>query len=658
MRTVPLPALGVALALTLLASTPAAAGVPTAHRISFQGLARNASNQPVVSGDVRVRVYDAATGGTLVYDSGTEFNAAVVTGVFNVVLGSGAPLMLDNTLLYHLELDINGQEVVGDAASGRQAFWPSGGDESRSDLEGRITALEAQIFASCSGNQYDLDGNPANGCEFTLDTNGIYVDANDPSGNDNAGCGRGPNGTCPSCVPCRSIARGLTEAGSTGRTTVYVANGTYPEAVTLVNGKNLLGGYASLTWARDVAATNTMIRGESVSGAHKRAVVGTSITNPTTFSGFVVYGPIATAAGGNSYAIHLTNCGGLVLRDNVILGGIGGPGVDGAVGPNGSDGVAGASGANAIQSPGTGCTLTPRSGGAGGSLTCGGTDVSGGAGGGNLCPVTANAEASGRDGLVGVGGGGAGGDAGEDGTFNGSTCTLPTTTQVMNGANGSNGPAGSNGTAVLGAASGPGSVSAGNWVGPSAASGNIGGFGRGGGGGGAGGGADAISPAPNNDILGASGGGGGSGACGGTGGGGGSFGGGSFGVFVVGGSAPTITTNVIVRGVGGAGGRGGNGGRGGAGGFGAAGGTSGSLFCSGTGGRGGDGGAGGHGSGGGGGAGGISCGIFTSGIGSPTYGTTNTISGGTAGAGGQGGLSLGSAGGAGAAGSITSVTSQ
>jgi hypothetical protein len=634
MRTIPSPALAL-LALALLASVPARAGVATAHRISFQGLARNASNQPVVSGDVRVRIYDAPTGGTLVYDSGTEFNGAVVTGVFSVVLGSGTALMLDNTLRYHLELDVNGQEVVGDAASGRQAFWPTGGDESRPDLEGRIAAIEAQVFAVCSGNDYDLNRNPADGCEFILDPNGIYVDANDP---------------------CRSIARGLTEAASTGRTTVYVANGTYPEAVTLANGKNLLGGFASLTWERHVDATNTLIRGESISGNHKRAVVGANITNPTLFEGFVVYGPIATASGGNSYAVYLTNAGGLTLRSNVIYGGVGGSGADGGAGAAGTDGAAGTAGANSAQSPTTGCSVTlNRSGGAGGSLTCTGTNVSGGAGGGNACPVVTNSEASGSDGVAGANGGGAGGDAGEDGALNGSTCTGPSPAPATpNGANGSNGSTGSNAPAVGGATSGVGTVSASQWVGQSGTLGLNGTAGRGGGGGGAGGGANATSP--DLDIVGGSGGGGGSGGCGGTGGAAGLAGGGSFGIFIAGGSVPTVTLNTIVRGVGGVGGRGGSGGRAGLGGVGAAGGL-GSLFCSGAGGRGGDGGAGGHGGGGGGGAGGISCGILTFGMGTPSF-SGNGISGGAGGLGGPGGLSLGNAGGAGVAGSLTSVTNQ
>ena len=101
-----LPTLG---ALALLAvARPAAAGVATSHRLSFQGVARDLSNQPVASGDVRVRIYGAPTGGTLVYDSGSEFNGAIVGGVFNVLLGGGAPLSLDDTQLYHLELDVNG----------------------------------------------------------------------------------------------------------------------------------------------------------------------------------------------------------------------------------------------------------------------------------------------------------------------------------------------------------------------------------------------------------------------------------------------------------------------------------------------------------------------------------------------------------------------
>lgn len=640
--------------LVVCAAASAIAGVATSHRLSFQGIARDASNQPVAAGDVRVRIFDAPTAGTLVYDSASEFNGAIVGGIYNVLLGGGTPLMLDDTRLYHLELDINGTEVVGDAASGRQAFWPSGGDLSRPDYENRLGALEGAVFASCAPGTFNLDGNVANGCEFTLDNNAIYVDSGDPGADDSPGCGLGPVGTGAGCRPCQSIARGLIEATNTGRAKVNVANGSYAEGVTLVNGKSLFGGWKSLVWSRDAAHTATVIRGKTTSGVHERAIAGANITLATTMDGFVIYGPVNASTAGNSYAVYLSNCGGLTFTNNVIFGGVGGPGSDGTTGPDGGAGVGGTVGGNAIQSSGTSCSSSlNRSGGAGGVLICSGTNVSGGAGGGNQCTPVPNSQFSGANGTAGTGGGGTGGAGGFDASISGGSCILPPSS--MNGATGSNGSAGSNGTAGAGASNINGGVSASHWLGTPGGGGLNGVFGRGGGGGGGGGGGDATA-SPDKDALGGAGGGGGSGGCGGTAGGGGSAGGGSIGIFITGGTAPVITGNTITRGNGGAGGRGGSAGRGGAGGLGAAGGTS-AVFCAGTGGKGGDGGAGGHGGGGGGAAGGISCAIFTFGIGSPTFGG-NSFGGGAGGVGGTGGLSLGNNGGSGVTGATTNIVSQ
>ncbi len=644
-----------AAALLLAGSGPAAAGVATPHLLSFQGQARDAAGQPVESGDVAVRIYDAPSGGALVYDSGSEFAGAVDAGVFSLLLGGGTALVLDNTQQYYLELDVNGEEVVGDLAGGRQAFWPGGGDHSRADLESRIGTLEAMIMPQCTPPAYDLNGDPTDGCEFVLDAQGIYVDADDSAADDNPGCGRGPVGTAQDCRPCASIARGLIEASSAGRTNVYVANATYAEPVTLVNGVNLRGGYHGGTWERQLNATTTVLRGVSSSGNHRRAVTGTNVTSPTLVEGFVIFGPTNPGPGGNSYAVYLVNAGGLSLRDNVIYGGAGGPGSDGSPASTGSDGSAGSAGGDALQSPTSSCSsILNRSGGAGGSLTCAGVNVSGGAGGGNRCTPVANSEFSGIDGFTATGaGGGAGGDAGDDGLLQGGTCFPPP--NPVAGAPGGTGAAGAGGFAGAGASSAIGGLLAGNWFGQAGGPGGGGSPGRGGGGGGAGGGSDGISP--EHDVLGGAGGGGGSGACGGAGGSGGSAGGGAFGIFVVSGSAPAIQSNTIYLGIGGAGGRGGNGGRGGSGGTGGAGGAA-TVFCSGAGGRGGDGGAGGHGGGGGGGCGGISCGIFTSGVGAPGYGATNFFDGGSAAPAGSGGLSLVNSGTAGVSGAASNVVSQ
>jgi len=645
----------VLLFLFAIVPTSSHASVVTAHLLSFQGQARDGAQQPVGSGDVRVRIYDAATGGALVYDSNGEFAGAIQGGVFSVLLGSGAPLLLDNTRQYYLELDINGAETIGDAASGRQAFWPGGGDHSRSDLESRISSLEAMVNPTCAAGTFNLDGNPANGCEFTLDPSGIYVDASDPGALDDATAGLGPSGTGGSNHPCRTIGFGLSRAATTGRANVYVANGNYVEAVTLANGKNLRGGYRSGTWERQLAATATVIRGESPVFSHKRAVSGTNIASPTLLEGFVIFGPANSSVGGNTYAIYLSNAGGVTLQSNIIYGGSAGPGQDGSNGTAGGNGVAGTAGANALQQATTTCApATNRPGGAGGVLSCAGTSANGGAGGGNRCTPVANTEFSALDGSAAPGaGGGTAGDAGDDGQVQAGTCFPPTSATAIGGAGGA-GAGGANGSGGAGAIVGTGSVIGGNWAAQAGGAGINGTPGRGGGGGGGGGGADGISG--EKDLFGGAGGGGGSGACGGSAASGGDGGGGSFGIFVIGGSAPVIQGNVIIRGTGGGGGRGGIGASGGIGGSGAAGGTS-AFSCASPGGRGGDGGNGGASGGGGGGAGGISCGIYTSGVGTPGYGS-NTISGGASGPGGSGGTSPGNAGSPGIAGQLTSISSN
>ncbi len=543
----------------------------------------------------------------------------------------------------------------------------------------------------CDPNAFDLDGAVANGCELHVEPDSIYVSIDDVGAADDASCGLGPVGTGPGYHPCRTIAQGLTRAVATGRVTVRVANGIYAQPVVLVDGKNLVGGHQPDTWERDGVSSGTILSGvATIAGTnHDVTVRADAITTPTVLEGFVVLGPVNAKVGGNSYAIYVTtSSANLVIRNNAVYGGRGGPGAIGGAGASGPAGVAGngrdASPAayDAFTATGTGaCDATNnRAYANGGPLLCGLDDVSGGAGGGNRCPASAGAgafpqqpsEASGIDGVGGQigapalgGAAGAGADAGDDGYLfkNGpsAACYVPLAPDY--GRDGSDGRDAGHGIAGAGCSSVAGSVVNGHWVGTVAATGGTGGNGGGGGGGGAGGGAHCDTNAGSScqggkDVLGGHGGGGGSGGCGAGGGTGATAGGGAFDVFVVGGTAPVIVANTLQRGEGGRGGTGGAGGQGGAGGIGAPGGTS-AVFCAGRAGRGGNGGDGGHGGGGGGGCGGSSFGVFTSGVGSPNYctaGASNTIGGGAGGAGGAGGYALINPGAAGSGGTL--VTCQ
>jgi hypothetical protein len=661
------------------------AGTPTSHLISFQGRALDASGNVVLNGDLVVRVYSEATGGTPVYDSGTDFQGAIEDGFFNVLLGGTTALILDNTLLYHLEVDINGEEVVGDAAAGRQAFYPGGGSHDRVDLENRLATLEDIVFFACGPDSFDLNANPGDGCEFVLDSDGIYVSASDPNAGDDATCGGGPSGTGEGNYPCLSIGQGIQRAQATGRSTVYVADANYTETVTLVSGISLKGGYRADTWERHLATTNTVIRGSTVSG-HRKTVAAVNITAPTVIDGFVIYGQNNPEPGGNSYAVYVRDSNaGLQLSDNWIYAGDGGPGADGSDGAGGLGGVNGAAGADAYDTSFDCFEDCPPStfnpGGDGGSLTAPDfTDLSGGRGGHAPCPdfdesSSLCSSCSGTEnqvigpsqvGVPGMNSGGTGGSGGYDAAlsfdcFASCNCLLPAGPRA--GGDGVDGPDGTAGTGGSGGSPG-GTIGGGDWLGAAGFSGGAGTHGGGGGGGGAGGGVETRSHANCGALggsdIGGSGGGGGSAGSRGLGGGPGGGGGGSFAIFVFFGgtpaSVPDFSGNLLYPGFGGDGGTGGAGGVGGSGGIGGTGGEENPadpLACAGTGGNGGDGGRGGSGGGGGGGGGGVSYGIYsTYGGGSvSTWGFNNAFHAtGGPGQGGSGGVSAGNPGTAGAAG--------
>jgi hypothetical protein len=544
----------------------------------------------------------------------------------------------------------------------------------------------------CDPGYFDLNGVPDDGCEFYLDPTAIYVSASGTGAVDNSGCGLGPAATGGGRYPCRTISYGLGRAVAlgSGRTRVLVADGLYTETVTLVAGKDLLGGHRADTWERNVAATNTTIRGPSVTVGHAKTIIASGITTATLFEGFVVYGGTTFAAGANSYAFWIRNSNGqLTIRDNLVFGGNAGAGGSDSNGSGGGDGTHGQPGERSVLTtshndcsaqanvPGNvaDCfdangNLVPGACGNGGANTCGGSSVAGGSGAGAICPSGNTQQGSGAVGGSVTGGGAAGsGGAGGHDRQSGNCTSFGTGGFSATGQPGTDGGRGVDETSGVGCSGTGGSVdNNGEWVPAAAGSGVAGKPGGGGGGGGAGGGADVTSNCNDNgdqtdDSLGGSGGGGGAGGCGGGGGGGGVSGGRSFVFFISNSSSsnqrPTLIGNILTRGNGGDGGSGGIGGKGGRGGDGGLGGNVFGRFgyAMGPGGRGGQGGDGGHGGGGGGGCGGHVYTVFVHNVsGTPDYHVPANgnifVDSGAGGAGGIGGASPGNAGGNGQSGQV------
>ncbi len=135
--------LGAAGALPGLAGTSAAAP-PTAQEIPIQGVVLDTTGAVVANGDLTVRVYADSTGGSPLLEE--AFPGAIAQGIFNVTVGTGGSLQLDDETLHYLEIDAGGAAVVG--ATGRERFYPGGGSHARPDLEARLDTLEAVMGVS------------------------------------------------------------------------------------------------------------------------------------------------------------------------------------------------------------------------------------------------------------------------------------------------------------------------------------------------------------------------------------------------------------------------------------------------------------------------------------------------------------------------------
>lgn len=467
----------------------------------------------------------------------------------------------------------------------------------------------------CNAGFTNLNGIASDGCEYTC----VPTGADDPDNTSTDQNCDGIDGDVARAIfvattgndlnpGTRSLPKLHVQAGinaaSITQPHVYVSEGIYDEAVTLISGVSVYGGYsANNSWARSAAYTTT-IRNGVVNNGRIVAVTGTAITTPTTVAYVTIQGRDTNTPGASVYGFYCSNSTALTLRNNVIIGGSAGSGAAGSNGTGGANGMAGTNGSNGTCDN----NIAGAAGGPGGSSSCGRTGGAGGQGGDN----GSNAGRSGGVGIVGTpaGGGGSGGSTGS------------------RGGDGTNGSPGGNATHAAGGSGG--TVIGGFYVANKGGDGTSGSHGNGGGGGGGGGGQGGTFV---DDGNGNGGGGGGGGGCAGSGAIGGGAGGSSFGLFLVDSAGATLTANTISSANGGTGGTGGTGGPGGSQGpigFGATTCTS-EIGAGGNGGLGGKGGDGGH---GGGGAGGASYAVYR--VNSSTVSVAgNTLTGGNGGFGGM-----------------------
>ena len=102
----------------------------TQNLINVQGKAVNKTTGTLILvGNVSVRIYAAPDNGTAAHSE--TFTNVITNGTFSVQVGNSTALNLTYNQIYWLEIDVNGEEVVGNAtgAAGRRAFISQAGPD-------------------------------------------------------------------------------------------------------------------------------------------------------------------------------------------------------------------------------------------------------------------------------------------------------------------------------------------------------------------------------------------------------------------------------------------------------------------------------------------------------------------------------------------------
>jgi len=109
-----------------------------------------ASGVDLSSGDLVVEIWDSYSGGSVVYNSTTDFNGAIYSGQYDVVLGNGSnELSLDYGRLYYMELYVEGESFTFNGSE-RQMFQSSVGQINQTFLN--LTGLVVDGNLNVTGN--------------------------------------------------------------------------------------------------------------------------------------------------------------------------------------------------------------------------------------------------------------------------------------------------------------------------------------------------------------------------------------------------------------------------------------------------------------------------------------------------------------------------
>ncbi|MCU0610459.1 MAG: hypothetical protein MUE60_01555 [Candidatus Eisenbacteria bacterium] len=279
------------LAVVGILAIAASADIPP--YVSYQGKVTDTSGNPVADGsyNMRFRIYDLSSGGTMLWDSGTR-SIAVSGGVFNVLLGESPQpaLTLDFSVDYWLLVTFSGADQTPRQRLTSNGYsYMASGVVPGTEVAGAVAAsyvLKATNTAT-AGTGYGLYGQSASTAGF-----GVYGYATAGSGTTYGVCGVSNSTAGKGVYGGAGSGSGIT-CGVHGNSSSYDGRGVFGEA-THVSGTN----YGVFGTTSSPAGSGVYGRNLATTGSTE-GVYG-EVASP---DGRGVYG-LAYSGSGTTYGVH------------------------------------------------------------------------------------------------------------------------------------------------------------------------------------------------------------------------------------------------------------------------------------------------------------------------------------------------------------------
>ncbi|MFH1587932.1 MAG: hypothetical protein ABIA76_01180, partial [Candidatus Diapherotrites archaeon] len=158
-------------AFILLASSNAFA---VQQLLGFHGKVTD-SNVVLSSGDLEVLIYDASSGGALIYDSGTDYNGSISNGIFDVMLGDNTALDLNYGQYYYIDMQVNGLDLDFGANERKQFEASRGQINSDWIMDNNISNADIASTAAIDWSKISKTGSGLSELGFDVDFNNTYI---------------------------------------------------------------------------------------------------------------------------------------------------------------------------------------------------------------------------------------------------------------------------------------------------------------------------------------------------------------------------------------------------------------------------------------------------------------------------------------------------